>query len=849
MSGTTYYFDPDLAGVGNHEISYNWTDVETGCIGTCTATISVTAEVIPTFTQLGPYCVGATPGLLPTTSLNGIAGTWSPTTVTTAAAGSTVYTFTPADRTCATTTTMTVQVNENVVPTFSQLGPYCVGVTPHLLLTISTNGITGTWSPTTVTTAAAGSTVYTFTPAPGVCATTTTMTVQVNENVVPTFTQLGPYCVGATPGLLPTTSLNGITGTWSPTTVTTASAGSTIYTFTPTPGVCATTTTMTVQVNATVVPTFAQLGPYCVGATPGLLPTTSLNGITGTWSPTTITTASAGSTVYTFTPTPGVCATTTTMTVQVNATVVPTFAQLGPYCVGATPGLLPTTSLNGITGTWSPTTITTASAGSTVYTFTPADRTCATTTTMTVQVNENVVPTFSQLGPYCVGVTPHLLLTISTNGITGTWSPTTVTTAAAGSTVYTFTPAPGVCATTTTMTVQVNENVVPTFTQLGPYCVGATPGLLPTTSLNGITGTWSPTTVTTAAAGSTVYTFTPTPGVCATMTTMTVQVNENVVPTFSQLGPYCVGVTPHLLLTISTNGITGTWSPTTVTTAAAGSTVYTFTPAPGVCATTTTMTVQVNENVVPTFTQLGPYCVGATPGLLPTTSLNGITGTWSPTTVTTASAGSTIYTFTPTPGVCATTTTMTVQVNENVVPTFTQLGPYCVGATPGLLPTTSLNGITGTWSPTTVTTASAGSTIYTFTPTPGVCATTTTMTVQVNATVVPTFSQLGPYCVGVTPHLLLTISTNGITGTWSPTTVTTAAEGSTVYTFTPAPGVCATTTTMTVQVNENAFSFTCTVIVVVVAQTPGAGVNVYTVDPSAAVVTRRRTPGPRDAVG
>ena len=131
-------------------------------------------------------------------------------------------------------------------------------------------------------------------------------------------------------------------------------------------------------------------------------------------------------------------------------------------------------------------------------------------------------------------------------------------------------------------------------------------------------------------------------------------------------------------------------------------------------------------------TQLGPYCVGATPGTLPLTSNNGITGTWNPSTVSTASQGTVVYTFTPTQGLCATTATMSVTVNQNIVPTFTQLGPYCVGATPGTLPTTSNNGITGTWNPSTISTASQGIVVHTFTPTQGLCGTTATMSVLVN---------------------------------------------------------------------------------------------------------------------
>jgi len=70
--------------------------------------------------------------------------------------------------------------------------------------------------------------------------------------------------------------------------------------------------------TATVVPTFTQLGPYCQCAAPGVLPTTSLNGITGTWSPATISTATAGTTTYTFTPNAGQCGTPTTMNITVN---------------------------------------------------------------------------------------------------------------------------------------------------------------------------------------------------------------------------------------------------------------------------------------------------------------------------------------------------------------------------------------------------------------------------------------------------------------------------------------------------------------------------------------------------
>ena len=134
--------------------------------------------------------------------------------------------------------------------------------------------------------------------------------------------------------------------------------------------------------------------------------------------------------------------------------------------------------------------------------------------------------------------------------------------------------------------------------------------------------------------------------------------------------------------------------------------------------------VTVSSNITPTFTQVGPYCNGASIPALPTTSNNSIVGTWAPAinNTATSAAVTTNYTFTPTAGagICATTTTMPIVVNPNTTPLFTQLGPYCQGATPDLLPATSNNGIAGTWSPISISTVgiagSVSSTTYSFTP-------------------------------------------------------------------------------------------------------------------------------------
>ncbi len=127
---------------------------------------------------------------------------------------------------------------------------------------------------------------------------------------IPKFTQVPAICTGGS-FTLPTTSTNGITGTWSPAIDNTQT---TTYTFTPTAGQGGVTTTMTVTVNQKDTPTFTQIAPITSGQS-FTLPTTSDNGITGTWSPAVNNTAT---TTYTFTPTAGQCANTTTMTVEVT---------------------------------------------------------------------------------------------------------------------------------------------------------------------------------------------------------------------------------------------------------------------------------------------------------------------------------------------------------------------------------------------------------------------------------------------------------------------------------------------------------------------------------------------------
>lgn len=533
---------------------------------------------------------------LPTTSSNGVTGTWSPSVVSNQASGT--YTFTPTAGQCATTASFSVTVNPNIPPTFS-FGTnlsICAGATVPSLPTTSTNGITGSWSPSTVDNQNSGS--YTFTPGAGQCAINASFSVTVNPNITPTFS-FGAnltVCAGATVPTLPTTSSNGVNGTWSPSSV--DNQNSATYTFTPNAGQCATTASFSVTVNPNATPTFG-FGTsltICAGGTVPGLPTTSTNGINGTWSPAVVSNQNSGT--YTFTSSAGQCATTASFAVTVNSNITPTFSfgSSLTICAGGTVPTLPTTSTNGITGTWNPSSV--DNQNSATYTFTPTGGPCATTTSFAVTVNPNITPAFAFGSSHtiCAGGTVPTLPTTSTNGITGTWSPSVVDNQNSGA--YTFTPAAGQCVTgPVTFNVTVTPNAIPTFSFGNnlTICVGDAVPTLPTTSDNGIAGSWSPSIVSNQGSGG--YTFTGAAG-CVAPFVYSVTVRPIVTPNFS-FGTFesiCAGSTVPVLSAISDNGIAGNWNPSIVDNTTSGT--YIFTSNAGQCANNTSLALEVNA--VPT---------------------------------------------------------------------------------------------------------------------------------------------------------------------------------------------------------------------------------------------------------
>ena len=479
--------------------------------------------------------------------------------------------------------------------------------------------------------------------------------------------------------------------------------------------ICGDPSTQSVTINVTQsdqAPLFDQIDPICFEDVLDPLPNASIEGVTGTWSPALDNTVS---TEYTFTPDDGQCASIAEMTIIVLPLTNPDFTQIDNVCEGtdtwAGGSPFPAASNNGIIGVWTPSF---DAYNTTTYNFNPDDGQCASTTEMTIVIIPQTNPDFTQINDTCEGAL-IILPAISNEGIIGTWSPeinNTITTE------YTFTPDPDQCANQTNMTVVINEKVNPVFDSVDTICSGEIITEFPATSLNGITGTWSPALDNTV---TTTYTFTPNDGECANPINTTITVLPNTESTFNQMDAICEGESLTLPLN-SIEGITGTWLPAIDNTL---TTEYTFTPSPNQCASEATMVVTVTPLIIPAFTEIGTICFGDTLSDLPTTSINNITGTWSPAINNTVS---TEYAFTSDDGQCALNTTMTITVLEEIEPEFTQIDPICIGQIISPLPQISNNNISGTWTPAL---NNLETTTYTFTPESGQCSYSTTMTIEV----------------------------------------------------------------------------------------------------------------------
>jgi hypothetical protein len=370
-----------------------------------------------------------------------------------------------------------------------------------------------------VNTAVLGNQSLTFTPTPDpahACAVPSTVNFNITNGTPSTFVPIGPFCETEN-ATLPSVSAEGFTGTWSPSIVdmTNFSAAGQSFTFQPDPNQCANSGTLNVVVLDAIDATFNFSTTYCQGSVPAALPGNSLNGYSGTWLPNVIATNTVGSSNYVFTPNVGSCANTTSVGMTINAPTAPVFNLPLTVCENGTAPSLPVNSTNGVAGSWSPSAVNTAVTGNQNFVFTHNPNSCATDYNYSINVEANQTPTFNGIGPFCVNATASALPANSNEGIVGSWNPASVNTSLIGISSYIFTPSVGVCASNQTVQVIIDSQITPTFTPILTLCSTEVPPVLATTSNNGITGAWGPSSVDMTVIGVSTFTFTPNPNQCA----------------------------------------------------------------------------------------------------------------------------------------------------------------------------------------------------------------------------------------------------------------------------------------------------------------------------------------------
>ena len=497
------------------------------------------------------------PGAVPADSTytwdmgNGVANVvGSTTTYTYPAAGTYTVTLDVSSglaSVCGESATQTIVINPvPATPTISPAGPltYCANA-PATLTSSAASGNTWSNGPSSASITPTVSGDYTVTVTENGCTSGVSNTVSVTVTPAEDASFSYPSYTLCTSGSAVTATATTAGGTYSSTPaglainastgeidIATSAEGTYNVTYT-TAGSCAGTASHTVVVTSAPDASFSYaVSTYCMSETDPT-PSFGAGASAGTFSSTTglVINASTGeidlsaSTPGTYVITNGIAASgscaaaSATQTVVIEPVAAPDFNAIAPICQGDAL-TLPATSNNGIAGTWSPAINNTAT---TTYTFTPANGECASTATLTVTVNTPVTPTFNAVPSYCEGATIPALATTSTNGVTGTWSPAINNTA---TTTYTFTPGAGQCANTATTTITINDPVTPAFTAIPDLCQNDAAPALPATSNNGIPGTWAPATISTSTVGTSTYTFTPTAGQCADVTTLTVTVED-----------------------------------------------------------------------------------------------------------------------------------------------------------------------------------------------------------------------------------------------------------------------------------------------------------------------------------
>jgi gliding motility-associated-like protein len=599
--------------------------------GSCTSALflSATSEVvpfsIPTFDPLGPYCQTGAVEVLPASSIEGFAGSWTPSFIDNSSSGTSTYTFVPDPGQfivqCISSSTMDITITD--VPFVSAAAldsTLCEGDTTVLFIDSLSGGFLV--EQFTMTFGSAFSYMTANTNLPGNYYVVVNGTYSGNG---PCENRDGAFwfyqgCNNVTP-------IEAYPWRWNGQNPSTQSI--TPYVYNPNHEYY-----FFFEGGGPQTYSFTENNPNWYSDNSGSLTfdVYYLGDIvwsTGSIEASDTVTPPAGSSNYTVTLDYGNgCVVTDDVTINVEPLVTPVFDQLGPYCENNLSVVnLPSVSLGGISGSWSPSTIDMTIAGTATYTFTSDVTQCALNTTMDVVIEPSpAVGITNNTGDTALTCTLLEISLTATGGENYLWDNALGTESDViidGPGIYTVIGYSPIGCESSAQIEITQDNEVDIFAALSvnEICTGES-AVINVTSSNATNFEWvvtqnevtgasdgsganGPTgldivqslSVTGSGPGTVDYTITPILGICSGVPqTITITVNPLTEPVFLQLGPYCVNdfITDNLN-TISENGISGLWDPSIINVDLAGTTIYTYTPEEGECAAPTTMEIIVND--------------------------------------------------------------------------------------------------------------------------------------------------------------------------------------------------------------------------------------------------------------
>lgn len=450
---------------------------------------------------------------------------------------------------------------------------------------------------------------------------------------------------------------------------------------------------------------------FCSNEGEFIFPNTSATGIEGTWDvPSVFLQDHPGELINVFftTTDPDVdCPITTEHFLEIQEEQFVSFDFPLIYCRAQQDIIFfPNSSLENTEGTWDPALLELdlLTDGTYDITFTPDDLFCINGMELEIEIYSGDEIEFDLPALICASDDLYIFPTDNLDNIPGSWEfPSMDLSNASGMLSNTFIPNTAECYENYEYTFEVQDDLELTFNIPSSICQTNPPLMLDVNSQEGYQGQWSEPLLDPSTIVGNIFTstWTPTAGQsdCLSESTIDISIEPAMTPTFDIPSELCSSAASFNLPTISNEGIAGSWD-TPVIDPTIGQNVIqsNFIPDSGECSESVLIEVQILMAEVPSFDLPELMCVSEDPITLPSISNNSIDGTWNIPILDPTMATNNIISlnFTPTSS-CVEVYELVVVVQQTITPTFSLQEMFCWNDSDYSLPTSSLNGIQGTW--------------------------------------------------------------------------------------------------------------------------------------------------------